>query len=153
MNLRYRQSVLIALLVKLNALPHSWKEYDVDDVSLGLQNFLICAEMLVAAVVHYFVFSHKPFIDPAASQVCRLSPSFHLSLYNPTLVHQVPCYSVCLRMLDVRDVCGDVKTHFVDPIPKPSLSSESTLYILLMKGVFLVCIHTTDGVCVYITGV
>ena len=56
-------------------------------------------------------------------------------------------------MLDVRDVCGDVKTHFVDPIPKPSLSSESTLYILPMKGVFLVCIHTTDGMCVYITGV
>lgn len=32
-----RQSVLIAVLVKLGALPESWKEYDVEDVSLGLQ--------------------------------------------------------------------------------------------------------------------
>lgn len=96
------QSVLIALLVKLGALPNSWKKYDMDDVALGLQNFLICIEMLVAAVAHYFVFSHKPFIDPAAAQV--------------------PCLASCLCMLDVRDVYGDVKTHFVDPIPRPSLA-------------------------------
>ena len=60
---------MIALLVKLKALPHSWSQYDMEDVALGLQNFLICVEMLVAAITHYFVFSHKPFIDPAAAQV------------------------------------------------------------------------------------
>lgn len=32
-----RQSVLIAVLVKVGALPESWKSYDVEDVSLGLQ--------------------------------------------------------------------------------------------------------------------
>lgn len=41
----------------------------MENVALGLQNFLICIEMLIAAVAHYFVFSHKPFIDPAAAQV------------------------------------------------------------------------------------
>ena len=68
----HRQSVVIALLVKLGALPHSWKQYDMDNVALSLQNFLICVEMLVAAIAHYFVFSHKPFIDPAAAQVSPL---------------------------------------------------------------------------------
>lgn len=57
--------------------------------------------MLVAAIAHYFVFSHKPFVDPAAAQV--------------------PCVTSCLRMLDIRDVYGDVKEHFVDPIPRPKI--------------------------------
>ena len=57
--------------------------------------------MLVAAIAHYFVFSHKPFVDPAAAQV--------------------PCVTSCLRMLDIRDVYGDVKEHFVDPIPRPKM--------------------------------
>jgi len=55
----------------------------------------------VAAIAHYFVFSHKPFVDPAAAQV--------------------PCVTSCLRMLDIRDVYGDVKEHFVDPIPRPKI--------------------------------
>lgn len=97
----HRQSVLIAILVRVGALPNSWKKYDMEDVALGLQNFLICIEMLFAAVAHYFVFSHKPYVDPAAAQL--------------------PCFTSCLRMLDVRDVYGDVKTHFVDPIPRPSI--------------------------------
>ena len=96
---QHRQSVLIAILVRVGALPNSWKKYDMDDVALGLQNFLICIEMLLAAVAHYFVFTHKPYVDPAAAQL--------------------PCFTSCLRMLDVRDVYGDVKTHFVDPIPIP----------------------------------
>ena len=55
--------------------------------------------MLVAAVAFYFIFSHKPYIDPAAAQV--------------------PCFASCLRMMDVRDIYGDVKENFVDPIPVP----------------------------------
>ena len=65
------------------------------------QNFIICIEMLVAAIAHYFVFSHKPFVDRAAAQV--------------------PCVTSCLRMLDIRDIYGDVKEHFVDPIPRPKI--------------------------------
>lgn len=45
--------------------------------------------MFIAAIAHYFVFSHKPFINPAAAQV--------------------PCLDSCLKMLDVRDVGGDVR--------------------------------------------
>ena len=55
--------------------------------------------MLVAAIAFYFIFSHKPYIDPAAAQV--------------------PCFASCLKMMDVRDIYGDVKENFVDPIPVP----------------------------------
>ena len=99
--LLYRQAVFIAILVKVEALPKEWKEYDVADVTEGLQNFIICVEMLLFALAHYFVFSHKPFVDPAAAKA--------------------PCIASCLRMLDVRDVADDVKEHFVDPIPRPKL--------------------------------
>ena len=97
----YRQAVLIAFMVWVKALPNEWKKYDVEDVSEGLQNFVICVEMLLFAIAHYFVFSHKPYIDPAAAQA--------------------PCIASCLRMLDVRDVADDMKEHFVDPIPRPKL--------------------------------
>lgn len=50
---------------------------------------LICIEMLVAAIVHYFVFSHKPYVNPEAAQV--------------------PCLTSCWTTLDVRDVATDMK--------------------------------------------
>ena len=86
--------MLIAFFIKVKAIP----EYLGSEDEL-LQNFLVVLEMFLFAVAHYFVFSHKPYIDPAAAQV--------------------PCIAACLRMLDVRDVAGDVKEHFVDPIPRP----------------------------------
>ena len=50
---------------------------------------LICIEMLVIAIVHYYVFSHKPYVNPEAAQV--------------------PCLTSCLKMLDVRDVGTDMR--------------------------------------------
>lgn len=55
--------------------------------------------MLGFAVAFYYVFSHKPYVDGA--------------------VAQVPCFASCIKMLDLRDIYGDVKEHFVDPLPLP----------------------------------
>ncbi len=87
---------MVSILVKTRTIPDSWEEYDLQE---GLQNFLVVVEMVFFAITHYFVFSHKPYIDPAAAQV--------------------PCITTCLKMLDVRDVADDVKEHFVDPLPRP----------------------------------
>lgn len=57
--------------------------------------------MLIAAVGFYFIFSHKPYIDPAATQI--------------------PCIQSFIEMIDVRDIYGDVRENFVDPIPVPGL--------------------------------
>lgn len=91
----------MSTLVKTGAIPASWEEYDLQE---GLLNFLVVIEMLLFAIAHYFVFSHKPYIDPAAAQV--------------------PCIATCLRMLDIRDVAGDVKEHFVDPLPRPRFRTK-----------------------------
>ena len=95
-----RQSLLISLLVKIKAISNLWSQYHPEDIAEAFQNFIICIEMLLFAIAHYFVFSHKPYVDPAAARA--------------------PCIHSCLRMLDVRDVADDMKEHFVDPISRPS---------------------------------
>lgn len=55
------QGVGIALLCSLGVLP------DEDKLENGLQDFLICIEMAVAAVAHMFVFSAKPYYCYIAS--------------------------------------------------------------------------------------
>lgn len=60
--------------------------------------------MFVAAIAFYFIFSHRPYIDRAAAQV--------------------PCLDSCLRTMDIRDIYGDVKENFVDPIPVPRLPNR-----------------------------
>lgn len=92
--------MLVSILVMTKAVTDSWHDHDVQE---GLQNFLLVIEMFFFAIAHYFVFSHRPYIDPAAAEV--------------------PCIATCFRMLDVRDVAGDVKEHFVDPIPRPKFRS------------------------------
>ncbi|KAI8508417.1 hypothetical protein Bbelb_135160 [Branchiostoma belcheri] len=73
------QAVAIALLVKVGVIneKNTWDFRDgVDSVANGLQDFLICIEMFIAAVAHYYTFSHKPYIDPNAPSVPALPPSW-----------------------------------------------------------------------------
>lgn len=107
-----RQNLLVSVLVMSKVVPKEWHERDLQE---GIQNFLLVVEMLFFAIAHYFVFSHKPFIDPAAAEV--------------------PCIATCCRMLDVRDVAGDVKEHFVDPIPRPRFRSGGRSTIGVAGGV------------------
>ncbi|XP_052794946.1 transmembrane protein 184C-like [Mya arenaria] len=64
------QSVLIAGFVKLKVIPSETEFYPDGEDAIGkaIQDFLICIEMFIAAVMHYFAFSHKPFINEAAPQ-------------------------------------------------------------------------------------
>lgn len=57
--------------------------------------------MFLASIAFYFIFSHKPYIDPAAARI--------------------PCLDPIINMMDVRDIYGDVRENFVDPIPVPRL--------------------------------
>lgn len=97
------QALIISFLVKINVIQQSvaWKKYGFEDVANSIQDFIICVEMLIAAIGFYFIFSHKPYVDPAAAQI--------------------PCLSSFLSMVDVRDIYGDVKENFVDPLPVPRL--------------------------------
>ena len=107
-HLCYRQGVGIAILDKIG-LFHSpvWQEYGIENVATGLQDFIICLEMFVAAIVHYFVFSHKPFIHGRA---------------------KIPCLESLIRMLDIRDVGEDVKEqalHFQNRAKDAAVSAKN----------------------------
>ncbi|XP_059153004.1 transmembrane protein 184C-like [Physella acuta] len=92
--LSFWQGLFIAVLTKTNVIPSNgaWVFYkDIKQVSTGIQDFLICIEMFLAAIAHYFSFSHKPFVNMAADQQ--------------------DCCSSFMSMWDVRDVTGDVVEH------------------------------------------
>ncbi|XP_067663082.1 transmembrane protein 184C-like [Haliotis asinina] len=92
--LSFWQSVVIAALAKLGAIPQNgpWLFYkSVKEEATGLQDFCICIEMFFAAVAHYFSFSHKPYMGEEADQS--------------------NCCSSFLSMWDVRDVRDDVIEH------------------------------------------
>ncbi|XP_042913469.1 transmembrane protein 184C [Parasteatoda tepidariorum] len=87
------QSVIIAILTYVGVITESFTTpgADVAEVGRSLQNFLICIEMFMASVAHYYAFSHKPYVDMAAQQV--------------------PCCLSFMSMWDVSDVTQDVSDH------------------------------------------
>ncbi|XP_070198504.1 transmembrane protein 184C-like isoform X2 [Littorina saxatilis] len=92
--LSFWQSTVIAALAKLNVIPSNgtWVFYDnVQQVATGLQDFLICLEMFVAAIAHYYSFSHVPYADAAAERG--------------------NCCTTFWSMWDVTDVRDDVIDH------------------------------------------
>ena len=59
--------MFIAICAKLGLIRSSdWSTYDTDDVAAGLQNFLICIEMFMAAVAHAHAF--PPRVSAPASR-------------------------------------------------------------------------------------
>ncbi|KAH8024768.1 hypothetical protein HPB51_001182 [Rhipicephalus microplus] len=87
------QSVIISLLIYTGLVSPSFfsEKGTAGDVNRGLQDFLICIEMFVAAVAHYFAFSHVPYVDPHA--------------------RPIPCCLSFMAMWDVSDVTQDVSDH------------------------------------------
>src|SRR4051794_10800893 len=54
------QSVLVAGLVHFHILGGT-ETYTSENVSTGLQDFIICIEMMLASLVHLYAFPHKEF--------------------------------------------------------------------------------------------
>lgn len=53
-----RQGVAIAILVKVGVI-HDTKLYSSDELAKGLQDFIICIEMFIAAIAHKFAFPYQ----------------------------------------------------------------------------------------------
>jgi hypothetical protein len=66
-----------------------WRQYDVDDIASGLQEFLICIEMFFAAIAHAFAFPPRDYMDPNGQQPRGIVRNLRI-------------------MFDVRDVVDDV---------------------------------------------
>jgi hypothetical protein len=59
------QSVGISLLYQMDMIPHyhAKEEWTSEDVAKGLQDYLICIEMFLFAIVHVFVFPHTDYLQ------------------------------------------------------------------------------------------
>lgn len=60
--LSFWQSVLLAGLNHFHVIPHT-QLWSSDEVSAGLQNFLVCIEMYLVSLAHRWVFSDEPYMQ------------------------------------------------------------------------------------------
>nr|XP_013807014.1 PREDICTED: transmembrane protein 184C [Apteryx mantelli mantelli] len=83
------QAVLIALLVKIGVISekHTWEWQSVEAVATGLQDFIICVEMFLAAIAHHYSFSYKPYVQEA---------------------EEGSCFDSFLAMWDISDIRADI---------------------------------------------
>ncbi|XP_053559694.1 transmembrane protein 184C [Bombina bombina] len=83
------QAVFIALLVKAGVISENstWDWKSVKDVATGLQDFVICVEMFLAAIAHHFSFSYKPYVQEA---------------------EEGSCFDSFLAMWDISDIRADI---------------------------------------------
>ncbi|XP_063116935.1 transmembrane protein 184C-like [Cavia porcellus] len=88
------QGLIIALLVNFNVISKArlWEWHSPEEVSTGLQEFLICVEMFVAAIAHHYAFSYKPYVQEGEEQVS--------------------CFSAFLAMCDL----SDLKDHICEQL-------------------------------------
>eukprot|EP00271_Cylindrocystis_brebissonii_P004196 TRINITY_DN15797_c0_g1_i1.p1 TRINITY_DN15797_c0_g1~~TRINITY_DN15797_c0_g1_i1.p1 ORF type:complete len:425 (+),score=60.06 TRINITY_DN15797_c0_g1_i1:340-1614(+) len=104
------QSVLFDLLFKFGVITAEDSvsaNYDREDVSLGIQDFLICVEMFVAAIAHTYAFSAKEYMTESATSPRR---SFWSSLRD---------------MLDLSDITNDMYGRVQDTTQSTLLLASS----------------------------
>ena len=82
-----------------------WTTYDADDVAAGLQDFLICVEMFIAALAHAYAFPPRDYMDPTYPK-----SGFVRSIRV---------------MFDVRDVVDDVQYAVDDTVRFARLLGDS----------------------------
>lgn len=88
------QSVLLGIFIEFGIITRAFvvsSDADAIEIQRNLQDFLICFEMMLAAIVHLFAFSHRPYVDATA-------------------VNE-PCCTSLMRVLDLSDERTDVNDH------------------------------------------
>uniref|UniRef100_A0A182JDG1 Organic solute transporter ostalpha n=1 Tax=Anopheles atroparvus TaxID=41427 RepID=A0A182JDG1_ANOAO len=104
------QSVIIYFLVYYGIIKDIFDSNTAElesrlELSTKLQNFLICFEMLLAALAHHYSFSHRPYER-------TIPPSLMLAgSINGSSSGGPAWYSGLLTMLDLSDVRQDVSEH------------------------------------------
>lgn len=56
------QGIVISLMVKMGML-HATTNFDVGELQVGTQDFLVCVEMFIAAAVHKYTFGYETYVD------------------------------------------------------------------------------------------
>lgn len=102
------QAVLIAFLVKVGVISdkHTWDWDSVEAVATGLQDFIICIEMFLAAIAHHYTFTYKPYVQEA---------------------EEGSCFDSFLAMWDFSDIRADV-TEQVRHVGRTFLGRPNKMY-------------------------
>jgi hypothetical protein len=66
------QSILISIIVSAGAIKQLGPYTDIEHISLGLTDLLICLEMPFFAIAHWYAFSHRDYIDSDITFVGRM---------------------------------------------------------------------------------
>jgi len=80
----------VAGLVKIHVI-HATSYWTADNVADGVQNFMICVEMVIASVIHIFCFSHKEWATE----------------------ERTPVWNSFLQVMNLIDVVHDHRRHFI----------------------------------------
>jgi hypothetical protein len=64
------QSIIISGFVDYGTI-QATQTYSVEEASAGLQDFIICIEMLIAAIGHHYAFPYMEFHDPSKVHIQR----------------------------------------------------------------------------------
>jgi len=106
------QGVLIAILVYTGVISkESWTTYDQLDVATGIQDFLICIEMFIAALAHAYAFPPRDYMDPTHPHVGFFQNVKH--------------------MFDLTDVVGDVQEVVGDHVETVVDTAQQTTTTVL----------------------
>ncbi|XP_045068817.1 transmembrane protein 184C [Coregonus clupeaformis] len=102
------QAVLIAILVKVGVISdkHTWDWDSVEAVATGLQDFIICVEMFLAAIAHHYSFTYEPYILEA---------------------EEGSCFDSFMAMWDVSDIRADISEQ-VQHVGRTVLGRPNKMY-------------------------
>lgn len=124
------QSLAISIAADVGLIkPAEFSTYDTDDVAAGLQNFLICLEMFIAALAHAYAFPPRDYADPN-----RVPPGFMKNLRVMFDVRDV--------MTDVQGVVNDTLQETTNNINEVGRKVGNTAVDLVTKPLSLIGFHS-----------
>jgi hypothetical protein len=95
------QSVIISVCVHFGWLKGN-DTFSVDELSVALQDWLICVEMLAIAIAHIFIFGHESYRDPTKVKFVK-APIRNLKPFMANLLDVLLIKDVVLELVSTFD--------------------------------------------------
>lgn len=135
------QSVLITGLMEIDVIADFFRELfpDIQDkilIAKKLTEFLICIDMVIAAVGHLYAFSYRPFIDEDGSSLIDYNSAMGNENQDRSIFRDRSCCVALCNIFDFTDersdfnehigqIVGRVKQTFSRRQPLPAIVSTS----------------------------
>mmetsp|Transcript_476 Transcript_476/g.764 ORF Transcript_476/g.764 Transcript_476/m.764 type:complete len:684 (-) Transcript_476:96-2147(-) len=119
------QSVGISILFQVGLIKQykDGEEWTAEDVAKGLQDYLICVEMFIGAVVHTFVFPHTDYLKPVATELSGANARY---VHNKRLGRRARRYH-SYSGKDDRSNCSKTSSNVENDTEKYETMNDNTL--------------------------